>query len=109
MLKLLTAFRWTHALLALVFAAVFAGCATLETQQRKWIFQASTTPKIEHERSDGIKDVWIDHHSRESDKVVTLHSPKRFVLVEGGTHYSTNGRGQSQYREALRELFGAKL
>jgi uncharacterized protein len=33
-------------------------------------------------------------------------APKRFVLVEGGTHYSTNGRGQRQYREALRELFG---
>ncbi len=31
---------------------------------------------------------------------------KRFVLVEGGTHYSTNGVGQAQYREALRELFG---
>ena len=32
--------------------------------------------------------------------------PKRFVLVEGGTHYTTNGLGQAQYREALRELFG---
>ncbi|GAP38252.1 alpha/beta hydrolase [Piscinibacter sakaiensis] len=32
--------------------------------------------------------------------------PKRFVLVEGGTHYSTNGVGQPLYREALRELFG---
>jgi uncharacterized protein len=32
--------------------------------------------------------------------------PKRFVLVEGGTHYSTNGVGRSQYREALRDLFG---
>jgi uncharacterized protein len=32
--------------------------------------------------------------------------PKRFVLVEGGTHYSTNGKGQQQYRQALRELFG---
>jgi alpha-beta hydrolase superfamily lysophospholipase len=32
--------------------------------------------------------------------------PKRFVLVEGGTHYSTNGIGQRQYRDALRELFG---
>ncbi|HEX2543222.1 MAG TPA: alpha/beta fold hydrolase [Caldimonas sp.] len=31
---------------------------------------------------------------------------KRFVLVEGGTHYSTIGRGEDQYREALRELFG---
>ena len=33
-------------------------------------------------------------------------TPKRFVLVEGGTHYSTNGRGQRQYRDALRELYG---
>ena len=33
-------------------------------------------------------------------------APKQFVLVEGGTHYSTNGRGQSQYREALRALYG---
>ena len=32
--------------------------------------------------------------------------PKRFVLVEGGTHYSTNGVGLKQYREALKELFG---
>jgi uncharacterized protein len=32
--------------------------------------------------------------------------PKRFVLVEGGTHYSTNGAGRRQYREALRDLFG---
>ena len=33
-------------------------------------------------------------------------APKRFVLVEGGTHYSTNRLGQAQYREALRALFG---
>jgi alpha-beta hydrolase superfamily lysophospholipase len=33
-------------------------------------------------------------------------APKRFVLVDGGTHYSTNGLGQEQYRAALRELFG---
>ncbi len=32
--------------------------------------------------------------------------PKRWVLVEGGSHHSTNGIGQAQYREALRELFG---
>ncbi|HEX5634400.1 MAG TPA: alpha/beta fold hydrolase [Gemmatimonadales bacterium] len=32
--------------------------------------------------------------------------PKRFVLVEGGTHYSTNRLGGAQYREALKELFG---
>ena len=33
-------------------------------------------------------------------------APKRFVLVQGGTHYSTNGVGQAQSREALRDLFG---
>ena len=34
---------------------------------------------------------------------------KKFVLVDGGTHYSTNGKGQAQYREALRELYGLRL
>lgn len=32
--------------------------------------------------------------------------PKRFVLVEGGSHHNTNALGQSSYREALRDLFG---
>lgn len=32
--------------------------------------------------------------------------PKRFVLVEGGSHHNTNAVGQAQYREAVSELFG---
>ncbi len=32
--------------------------------------------------------------------------PKRFVLVEGGSHHNTNSVGQAQYRQALAELFG---
>ncbi|MBL8288819.1 MAG: alpha/beta fold hydrolase [Rubrivivax sp.] len=32
--------------------------------------------------------------------------PKRFVLVEGGSHHNTNGVGLAQYRVAVRELFG---
>ena len=32
--------------------------------------------------------------------------PKRFVLVEGGTHHNTHSIGQDQYRTALAELFG---
>lgn len=32
--------------------------------------------------------------------------PKRFVLVEGGSHHSTNAVGQAQYREALTDFFG---
>jgi uncharacterized protein len=33
-------------------------------------------------------------------------APKRFVLVEGGSHHNTNALGQSLYREAMLELFG---
>jgi len=32
--------------------------------------------------------------------------PKAFVLVEGGSHHSTNAVGQAQYRAALATLFG---
>jgi len=35
--------------------------------------------------------------------------PKRFVLVEGASHYNVNTVGQAQYREALAELFGLPL
>ena len=32
-------------------------------------------------------------------------APKRFVLVEGGSHHNTMALGQPQYRQALAELF----
>jgi len=32
--------------------------------------------------------------------------PKRWLLVEGGSHHNTNSLGQSQYREAVAALFG---
>ncbi len=35
-------------------------------------------------------------------------SPKRFVLVEGGSHHSTHALGQTQYAAALQELFGPR-
>jgi uncharacterized protein len=35
--------------------------------------------------------------------------PKRFVLVEGGTHHNTNAVGQVQYRQAVADLFGMKI
>ncbi len=34
--------------------------------------------------------------------------PKRFVLVEGGSHHNTNAVGQPLYREAVAELFGVR-
>ncbi len=33
-------------------------------------------------------------------------APKRWVLVEGGSHHSTNGLGQPQYQAAVAALFG---
>jgi alpha-beta hydrolase superfamily lysophospholipase len=36
-------------------------------------------------------------------------APKRFVLVEGGSHHSTNAIGQAEYGAALHELFGPRL
>ena len=33
---------------------------------------------------------------------------KKFVLVEGGSHFSTNAVGQGLYREALREMFSLR-
>jgi hypothetical protein len=32
--------------------------------------------------------------------------PKRFELVEGGSHHNTNSIGQAQYRVAIVALFG---
>lgn len=34
--------------------------------------------------------------------------PKRFVLVEGGSHHNTNDVAQPLYRQALSEMFGMK-
>jgi hypothetical protein len=33
-------------------------------------------------------------------------APKRWLLVEGGSHHNTNSLGQPQYREAVAALFG---
>ena len=36
-------------------------------------------------------------------------APKRFLLVDGGTHHNTNDLAQPQYRTAIAELFGPTL
>jgi uncharacterized protein len=33
-------------------------------------------------------------------------NPKRFILVQGGSHHNTNGLAQPLYRQAMREMFG---
>ena len=209
---MLTTLRRRWPIFVLLAAALFGGCSSLDTQQRKWIFMASALHAAElPRRGDGLKDIWIEHDSAETGQRVKLHalwfeheapdapvllylhgarrnvegsvwrieqmrdlgfsvlaiaipevfqtmkwgwlpitpfitqrfdsasriarvkapvlvahgsrdslirpalgralyerapSPKKFVLVEGGTHGSTNRLAQAQYREALKELFG---
>ncbi|MCW5632896.1 MAG: alpha/beta fold hydrolase [Rubrivivax sp.] len=38
----------------------------------------------------------------------SAREPKRFLLVQGGSHHSTNWVGLEQYRVAVRELFGVE-
>ena len=55
----LTSLRWRWPALALLAIAALAGCVSLDTQQRKWIFQARTTPTATDGRHEGLADVWI--------------------------------------------------
>ena len=73
-----TALRRRWPLLTLLAAALLAGCAGLEVQQRKWIFMpASVTTGMQSwygGRTDGMDDVWIEHVSAETGKPVKLHA-----------------------------------
>jgi pimeloyl-ACP methyl ester carboxylesterase len=71
--KFLTSIRWRWPLLAFSVAAIFAGCSSLEVQQRKWIFMPSTSQPWAQSRTDGMEDVWIEHRSAESGNTVKLH------------------------------------
>ena len=53
----------------------------------------------------GSRDTLIPHRLGQQ-LYERAREPKRFVLVEGGSHHNTNAVGQGQYREALNELFG---
>jgi alpha-beta hydrolase superfamily lysophospholipase len=73
--RILTSPRWRWPALVLLVIATLAGCATLDEQQRKWIFQPSvSTSGWGYYRLDGMQDVWIEHESRLSDKSIKLHA-----------------------------------
>jgi alpha-beta hydrolase superfamily lysophospholipase len=61
---------WT----ALLAAALVAGCASLEVEQRKLIFRPSSTQPQIQPRAQGMDDVWIEHQSAETGKPVKLHA-----------------------------------
>ncbi|WP_418315369.1 alpha/beta hydrolase [Piscinibacter sakaiensis] len=69
--------RWlTLALAGLLGSGVLAGCASFDTQMRKWIFQpapAQSWQGTPRQRHDGIDDVWIEYRSEASGQPVRLH------------------------------------
>ncbi|HEY9063817.1 MAG TPA: alpha/beta fold hydrolase [Burkholderiaceae bacterium] len=79
--------RWLlYGLSAIVSIAMLAGCVELDTQQRKWIFQAHAAPAAlaEHTqpRSDGLQDVWITFTSLATGRPATLHA----LWLDNGEH-----------------------
>ncbi|MEF7612293.1 alpha/beta fold hydrolase [Aquincola sp. MAHUQ-54] len=65
-------------LVAALGAGAFAGCAHLDEQQRRWIFQARAdapwTEAQRQRRDDGMTNVWLEHRSRASGRDVRLHA-----------------------------------
>jgi fermentation-respiration switch protein FrsA (DUF1100 family) len=66
---------------AIAATAVSVGYASLQTQQRRWIFQATPTPTtLLDPASDGIpaargmSNVWIEHASAVSERPIRLHA-----------------------------------
>jgi uncharacterized protein len=77
--KVFTLWRWRATLLALLAVALFGGCASLDVQQRKWIFMPSAVDPWAPGRADGLDDVWITLDSTETGKPARLHA----VWLEG--------------------------
>ncbi|HEY0859152.1 MAG TPA: alpha/beta fold hydrolase [Albitalea sp.] len=72
---MLTTLRRRWLLFVLLAAALFGGCSSLDTQQRKWIFMASALHAADlPQRGDGLEDVWIEHDSAETGQRVRLHA-----------------------------------
>jgi alpha-beta hydrolase superfamily lysophospholipase len=72
--KPLNSIRWRWPALAVLALAALAGCVSLDSQQRKWIFQASAEPSMADARIDGLDDVWIDYASPTDGTKVRLHA-----------------------------------
>lgn len=53
---------------------VTAGCATLDEQQRRWIFQPSKQTWGGITATDGLHDEWIEFTPRDGDTPVRLHA-----------------------------------
>jgi len=63
---------WWAALVGLLVAT--AGCATLDEQQRRWIFQPSKQTWGGIAAGDGLQDEWIEFTSHDAGSPVRLHA-----------------------------------
>ncbi len=64
---------WRTLATAGLVAALLAGCATLDAQQRRLIFQPGTRTWAGAAATDGMHDVWIDFDSASLGQPVRLH------------------------------------
>src|SRR5688572_5325355 len=70
----MTTRHWRRGLAALVaLVLMFAGCATLDEQQRRWIFQPATHSWYSAS-SDGLEDEWIHFTPPGATEPVKLHA-----------------------------------
>lgn len=98
---LLRSIRWRWLAFATLAAGVLGGCVGLDTQQRKWIFQAYTVPARELMQTDDMQDVWIEHVSASSGHPVKLHGlwqananpAAPLLLYLHGAHRTVDGSG----------------
>ena len=65
---------WRALAAGLLAASLFGGCATLDAQQRKWIFQPTDrTWAGGLAAAEGMEDVWIEFDSRAAGERARLH------------------------------------
>jgi alpha-beta hydrolase superfamily lysophospholipase len=104
------------ALAAVSATALSVGYASLESQQRRWIFQASRAPQStsaeleQAARAGGMESLWIEHESASAGGPIRLHAlwaghpdPRAPVLLY--LHGARRDIARSTFRvEQLREL-----
>ncbi|HEY5321683.1 MAG TPA: alpha/beta fold hydrolase [Caldimonas sp.] len=108
--------RGWFALAAISATALSVGYASLETQQRKWIFQAARAPEStpaqleQAARAGGMESVWIEHLSPTTGRPIRLHGlwaahPDPHAPVLLYLHGARRDVGRSTFRvEQMREL-----
>ena len=98
---------WRAVWAVAVALGLLAGCATLDEQQRKWIFQpGDRTWWGGLAAAEGMDDVWIDFDSRETGDKVRLHglwlpqarSDAPVLLYLHGARYDVRGSAHRMRR-----------